>query len=334
MHFRSISDLNRDILAGLDKLPRDIDVVVGVARSGMIPATLISLVLNVPLAELQSFADRRLLAVGNTRHGPKTAIDFDEIRHALVVDDSVNQGSAMREARRLLEPLKHKFRITFAAIYGVPHAPAVDLVFETVPQPRVFEWNVMHHSILERACVDIDGVLCHDPTEAENDDGEGYLNFLKCARPRFIPTMKIGELVTSRLEKYRPETEAWLASQGVQYNQLVMLDLPSAEQRRMLGAHADFKAKHYGSSNAELFIESEFRQAQDIARISGKPVLSMEGPVICEPDIRSPLALAQHIRFRARRSGRMAILRLARLILGPHGYAAAKRAIKGSKMQG
>jgi uncharacterized HAD superfamily protein len=331
MHFRSIADLNRDVLAGLGKLPSDIDVVVGIARSGMLPATLISLALNIPLAELNTFANGHLLAVGKTRRSSKTSLKFKDVRHALVVDDSVQDGTAMREARRLLKPLQDKFRTTYCAIYGLPRPPEVDFVLDTVPLPRVFEWNVMHHSILERACVDIDGVLCADPTDTENDDGEAYLNFLRSARPRFVPTKHVSELVTSRLEKYRVETEEWLAAQGVSYGRLVMLDLPSAEERRRLGAHADFKGSYYRSSSSELFIESETSQAENIARISGKPVLSLEGPVLFDGDLGSSRAIAARVRYRTRQSARMAVRNVARSILGPHLYAAVKSALKRSR---
>lgn len=72
--------------------------------------------------------------------------------------------------------------------------------------PRVFEWNVLHHPVLNDACVDIDGVLCRDPTPAENDDGRKYREFLSTVEPTIVPGQRIGHLVTSRLEQYRPKT--------------------------------------------------------------------------------------------------------------------------------
>jgi adenine/guanine phosphoribosyltransferase-like PRPP-binding protein len=46
MHFRSISDLNNCIVASLIKVPRDVDLVVGVPRSGRLPATILALYLT------------------------------------------------------------------------------------------------------------------------------------------------------------------------------------------------------------------------------------------------------------------------------------------------
>lgn len=56
-----------------------------------------------------------------------------------------------------------------------------------------------------------------------------------------------------------------------------MLDLPSAAERRQAGVHGSHKAAYYRTSSARLFVESELHQANEIARMSGKPVLSIEG---------------------------------------------------------
>ena len=119
--------------------------------------------------------------------------------------------------------------------------------------------------------------LCVDPTAEENDDGEKYRRFILNARPLFVPNDKVKALVTSRLEKYRPETERWLAENGVKYEKLYMLDLPSREERIRRGAHASFKAEIYKKlKDAHLFIESNPLQAAEIRRLSGKPVICTE----------------------------------------------------------
>ena len=58
--------------------------------------------------------------------------------------------------------------------------------------------------------MDFDGVLCRDPTEEENDDGDKYRYFIANVEPIFKPSVEIGWIVTSRLEKYRDLTENWL----------------------------------------------------------------------------------------------------------------------------
>ena len=52
MNYRSVSDLNEVILRNIHIIPRDIDLVVGVPRSGMMPANLLSLYLNLPYTDI------------------------------------------------------------------------------------------------------------------------------------------------------------------------------------------------------------------------------------------------------------------------------------------
>lgn len=276
MQYRSIADLNATIVTELHRLPQDIDLVVGIPRSGLIAATLIALVTNTRLADLDGYLEGRSYSFGRT----KTASMRDaegSARNVLIIDDSINSGASMQEARARVAAAAPGDRVTYAAVYGSKeNHPEADLVLERVTWPRLFQWNFMHHKLLEKCCIDIDGVLCRDPTREQNDDGPAYRAFLKSAQPLYTFTRPLGTLVTSRLEKYRPETEDWLAARGVAYHRLEMLDLPSAEERRRRKAHAGFKAQVFRQSDTILFIESEERQAAEIAWASGKPVLSLE----------------------------------------------------------
>jgi uncharacterized HAD superfamily protein len=292
MQFRSISDLYYDVWRNLHLLPKDIDVVVGVPRSGMLPATIIALARNLPLADLDGFAHGRLLSSGSTRR--EQADHSKPFTHALVIDDSCRTGASMEHARAQLAQVSAK--VTFAAVYGTTSKSSVlDLALATVAEPRVFEWNVLHHPIVTRSCFDIDGVLCIDPTEKQNDDGPAYLEFLSNASLLHQPRREIAMLVTSRLEKYRAETEAWLARHGIRYRELRMLDLPDAATRQRLSAHGRFKAQVYRQSSCELFVESELAQALEIARLSGKFVLSLEGPQMVGPGAINPRAIGHKL---------------------------------------
>ena len=338
MHYRSIADLNATITRNLRKIPHDIDLVIGIPRSGLIPANMISLALNLPLADLDGFVQGRILSKGRTR--PLQSLTTESgPRRILVVDDSINSGGSMLEARQKLAAAGLADNAVFCAIYGLnDDHPEADLVMETVPRPRMFQWNVMHHKFLADACLDIDGVLCVDPESHENDDGPHYEAFLRQARPFLRPTQKVGHLVTSRLEKYRPATEAWLAEAGVAYGKLWMLDLPSAAERRRQGAHGQFKAKVYAGLDATLFIESEERQAVEIARLSRKPVLSIESQTILYPD-----QLEDQVRMRRTQAARDQLRRsierppeppglkqAVRKLLGPSLYGALGRAVRGT----
>lgn len=242
------------------------DVVVGIPRSGMLAASMLALRHHLRLAEILAFAEERRVM----SHGPRLSRE-KRIDRALVVDDSVLSGQTMRWARRKLAGVGCE--CIFGAMYVEPSREAlVDFHGELLPRPRIFEWNILHHGILGQSCVDIDGVLCVDPTERQNDDGVLYERFLREAEPRYIPAKEIGWLVTSRLEKCRRQTAQWLSAHGVRYRSLVMLDLASKKERLEKHAHAAHKAAVYRRTGARLFIESSDRQARTIAVETGRPV--------------------------------------------------------------
>lgn len=275
MEFRSISDLNKIIKENIYRIQEEkIDLIVGIPRSGLLPASIISLYLNIPMTDFDSFLNGNIYNMGNTKVKENWIKNLDEAKHILIVEDSSVSGNSLKDAKVRLNTSKYKNRCKFLTIFVTEETKKyTDIYFDVCPVPRMFEWNYIHHHGVINACFDIDGVLCEDPTPMENDDGENYINFIRNAKPKFIPSFKIGYLVTSRLEKYREDTEYWLKKNKIQYDKLIMIDLPSKEERIRLGNHGKFKGENYKKlKNTNIFIESEMNQAIEIAKISGKAV--------------------------------------------------------------
>ena len=265
--FHSMAQIIKD---HIKDLPTDFDLVVGIPRSGMIPAYMIALFLNKRACSLDEFIEGRLPSVGIRN------VSKDSIQNVLIVDDSVRSGRAQRLLREKLDKMNcDNYTIKTLAVFATDASKnKVDYYFEITQLPRIFQWNYLYHPDSKNWCFDIDGIFNRDPTETENDDGDNYRNFLSTVPALFIPNYPILALVTSRLEKYRPETETWLKKNGIQYEHLFMLDLPTKEERQKKNAHAKFKAEIYQSlPNATLFVESESRQAEEIALLSGKPCI-------------------------------------------------------------
>jgi len=240
----------------------------------MLPASLLALQFNVPIADFDGYLEGRTL--GSGRRAPHRA-GAPVQKKVLIIDDSVNTGVQISKARARLAEANIRDDVYFAAVFVTPGAQKhVDYWCELIEYPRLFEWNIMHHSLLLTSCLDIDGVLCRDPNQKENDDGNQYTNFLNVADPRFLPSVPVGWLVTSRLEKYRPQTEAWMARHGISYRQLIMMQAKSKDERIASGGHAEHKANAYLQTGADLFIESSVIQAVEIAARSGKPVFCTE----------------------------------------------------------
>lgn len=259
VNFVSYAQLSRDIADWITRLPRDIDAVLGVPRSGIAPASMLALFRNIKLGDLRG-------CFKGGHRDPRVSI-----KKALVLDDSSLTGKSLLRARARTKDLP--FKCIYGAVYASKRAaPHLDVYYKILPTPRIFEWNLLHHSLLSKSCVDIDGVLCVDPTQRENDDGPRYLKFLKSAKPLYIPTVKVAALVTNRLERYRKPTEEWLAMHGVDYGQLIMHPAKSKRERQTWQG-PNHKSSVYQLTDHRLFIESSDKQAKRIAEITGKPVI-------------------------------------------------------------
>ena len=275
INFKTFKDLSFLIRNNIFALPADLDLIVGIPRSGIIPAYMIALFLNKNVCSLNEFINNLIPQKGE-RPIKESSNDKKKI---LIVDDSINTGRALNKTKEQLQNIdSSKYDIKYCCIFATNSSKnLVDYYFEILEQPRIFQWNYLNHTFAKHWCFDMDGVLCVDPTEEQNDDGEKYIDFILNARPLYIPTYTIHSIVTSRLEKYRPQTEEWLKKHNVKYKNLYMLNLPSAQERRKRNCHADFKADIYKKlKDCTCFIESNHTQAIKITKLSKKPCICVE----------------------------------------------------------
>lgn len=261
LNFRNYSQLYEDIYTNYKNIKERYDIIVGIPRSGMIPACILGYLLNIEVMSIDEFISTHV-------SNPKFNLNI------LLVDDSINSGHSLTRVKDKLSIYK---KVSTLAIYASPTSlDKVDYYFCLLPQPRVFEWNFLNHIFCSSWAYDIDGVLCKDPLPFQNDDGKAYREFILNAEPLFIPNHKIGVLATARLEKYRPETECWLKKHNIKYDHLLMLDLPSKEERQKLKAHTIPKIEAINRQDINAFVESSYMEAQIIAKNTNKPVICTE----------------------------------------------------------
>ena len=239
MTYKSYEDLSDCIRRNAWKIPQDVDLIVGVPRSGMIPALM--------LAEL------------------------------------LNGKTDMRKVRERMAPLEGQYDIIYGCVYaeGRNAKRMVNIWLEDIwregEKMWLYEWNVLHHygKKTQLSMWDIDGLVCKEPPDDRNTPA--YEAYLPDAVPMIIPTTRIGAFVTYRLEKYRGVTEAWLHGHGIDYGELLMFDAPNRDIRNNMMSPAKYKAQLYRQATwAQLFMESDARQAERIFQLAGKPVWCYE----------------------------------------------------------
>jgi orotate phosphoribosyltransferase len=262
---RSLRELDLLIVKNLHRVRKiPFDVVVHLPRSGTIPASLIATYLKKPFASVEEY----LAGIIYTRKS-----EYRDFERILLVDDSIRTGKQMQAAIDRIKAMKPNCTIYTLAVFStkVERKLHPTLILSEHPELLyIYPWFMWKTKHISQCAVDMDGVLCRDCEPHEDDDGQEYEKFLELADVKFHTEFTIGAIVTSRLEKYRPQTEAWLKRHGFKYDQLLMGKWATKQERK--GLAAAWKAKMYIHLNKQLFIESSEREAKEIARITGKPV--------------------------------------------------------------
>lgn len=128
---------------------------------------------------------------------------------------------------------------------------------------------------------DFDGIFCQECPKEYKGSEELYLKFLQVAQPLYYPHKgHVTYIVTGRHFKYRDITEDWLKKYNITFDQMIMRDfeLDSSDVAEAIG---NYKAKVYDIlSGCSLFIESRFKQASLINKLTKKPVFCPIGPAL------------------------------------------------------
>lgn len=263
MVFISLNQLYFDIRQLALKLPA-FDIIAGVPRSGVIAAGLLSSHLNLPLGSVDRLNGLTIFQ-GGVRDSPPAG------KKLLVLEDSAHSAFFTS----WIGPFLTHYDVKTSAVYVEDETKdRLDFWGKICPKPRTFAWGFMNCDLLKTACVDMDGVLCVNPTNHQNDDGPRYVEFLKNTAQIYRPLRRpIHSIVSSRMEKYRPQTESWLSTHNVPYNHLILTNYRSASERQKDHRYAELKADYYKSVDCLYFIESDRCQAKKIADLTGKPVI-------------------------------------------------------------
>lgn len=249
------------------KIP-EVRGVLGIPRSGMIPASIVSTVLSVPLYSLHNGEMVLLSEKSNFGGSRMSRYEDREKLPILVIDDTVYSGAAITATKKILETNYPDQNFIFTAIYHEPtskifQGKTIDIVNNDLYFPHILEWNFFNSHPAMFGMFDMDGVFCPDCSPETDENESLYIEWMRNVTPhkdRIIKLFPCLAICTGRLEKYREQTEEWLHKNGIKYNKLIMF--PGSKQDRDGGAgHAlnvgNFKKQQFeNEKKAKYFIES------------------------------------------------------------------------------
>lgn len=259
-----------DTAALTASLPHNIDAVVAIARSGLLPGSLVAFARHIPL-----FSVSRQRGVTDPGHGTRLDRERPPAKHVLLIDDTVANGTEMRANLPTVQAAFPGARITKAVIYSTPqNSHAVDTFVSVYPGGHYLEWNWSNSGWGCVTAFDFDGIICRDFTESEVETPESYRAAMESIESLFLPRRRpVPLVVTARPESTRGLTMEWLNRWGVTVEKLVMWPGEAPPRGPAREEVAEWKAKHYAGSDCILFAESDPYQAEAIAELSRKPVL-------------------------------------------------------------
>ncbi len=284
----SNKQLLMDTMDFIERLP-PIGGVVGVPRSGMFSASVISTSLSVPL---YSISNNRLIKLsGFSSNGGSRMCKFSHSSDLplLVIDDTSHSGEAMRRTKAALK--NHKdIDFIHSVIYHEKTTSLLkdqqgdnllDILNFELPFPHLLEWNIFNTFLTQFIMFDMDGVFCPDCTVEIDADEKLYVEWMRDVNPikARVPNMyHANAICTGRPEKYRQETEEWLDRHGFKYQNLYMW--PDSKEKRDRGGHhsknvAEFKSSKFKDSKSIVFVESCDIQSRMIAKNTEKYTLSI-----------------------------------------------------------
>ena len=190
------------------QIPPVLAGVVGIPRSGMIPASVLATWLHLPLYELSETGPRRLYHGWRGGH-----IQTPTDAPFLVVDDTVYNGYAMRAARKRMVGRP----AVYASVFVRPaQTHRVDIDAEILPSPHLLQWNLLNSDMITGNvqnphlrggfALDMDGVICENNVVGDDDPGyEAWLaNTPPLWLPRFVPAPLSGCAWTTKTCGQKP----------------------------------------------------------------------------------------------------------------------------------
>jgi hypothetical protein len=261
--YTKTTDLVRDTYKLVKYVPPRCNGIIGIPRSGMLPASILATHMQLPLGELRP--DGSISMLGSGGRGKFTRYADGKY---FIVDDTCHNGYSLQQAKK---SYKGNDAI-WAVVYNrdknrMPDVYAVDL------SVHLLEYNCWNNGQINGQSIvkNLQGGFAVDLFVIMEKKAD-----IKTSPPIMVPRLHAVPLVIGHLpEASRSEVEDWLRKYQINVNQLVLYDGDDI---------ASFKGLCYKDSNCGVFFENDINQCQGIANAANKPVIHPESGKVVYSD--------------------------------------------------
>lgn len=213
MNYKNYDDLSYCIKNNINKIQK-YDLFVGIPRSGLLAANLMALLLNKPVCTVQELINKISPQNGFSRE-IEDKKNYNEI---LVVDDSVNTGKSICFVKDILA--SNGIIADYCAVYSTSEAVKyVDVVFEILERPRIFQWNYLNNSIIKSSAILFEQIFLSGTRYPKSlDELKGVLSHMQ---PILLKNIKLGMVFTGYNKVASSLIIQWLNKYNINVNKVL-----------------------------------------------------------------------------------------------------------------
>lgn len=266
--FISNQQLAADSIALANKLSEyEFKGVIGIPRSGLIPAAQIAAHLHLPLYSIKNGLIQ--LNAGQRLQEPAKGKKF------LMVDDTYCNGTA---AKRALEQSGlDRSDVYLCAVY-CHTLEGLDFGGYLYSLPHFLEWCFCNTFYSKWMVFDFDGIICEDWKEKPVSDTDPlWTKHIRTVKPLYLPRKFPATIITARPNIFSTISLIWLQKHGVKVDKIYFWEKNPEERWKDEFTVASWKADILRilrkQQHINFYVESDIKQAIYIMQFSGIPVI-------------------------------------------------------------
>jgi uncharacterized HAD superfamily protein len=248
--FEDVAAMTRDWCR---RLPCAYDLVVGIPRTGLTIAGIISDSFAIPLSTPEKLPD----------FWSSDNLIEREIRKILIVEDGTMHGTNLFPAKAKAYDFFPGATVHMGSLLVNKNTIPLDTYGFMLCDRVLYEWGLLEVEFSQNVASDLDGVLCHDPPPFTTE--AAYVEWMRSVAPYKVPVYALAGIFTSRHEKYRDITVEWLKHNGVRYQRLIMAKGQTDSMTEKVTAINKYQP--------EFFLESNEGTARELHYRTGVPVI-------------------------------------------------------------